>query len=96
MIIKNPTSIKNKQKVNNSSARKKALFSPWPYRIIIRLSETNPSAPGETVTSVLRDAGVKFEENLKWFVLFVNCGACGQKYTDVLEVRAIDDPDEDE
>ncbi len=42
------------------------------------------------------DAGVKFEENLKWFVLFVNCGACGQKYTDVLEVRAIDDPNEDE
>ncbi len=36
-------------------------FSPQPYRIIIRLSGANPSAPAETVTRALRDAGVIFE-----------------------------------
>ena len=41
------------------------------------------------------DAGVKFEDNVKWYVMFVNCGECGSKYTDILEVRA-NDSNEDE
>ena len=60
---------RKKEKINNSSEKsknsrykyKKSFFKPQPYRIIIRLSEANPSAPAETVTNALRDAGVKFE-----------------------------------
>ena len=40
---------------------KKTLFNPQPYRIILRLSDANPSAPAETVTEALRKAGIKFE-----------------------------------
>ena len=36
-------------------------FTPRPYRITIKLSGANPSAPAETVTNALRKAGVKFE-----------------------------------
>mgnify|MGYP001495404904 CR=1 FL=1 len=36
-------------------------FKPQPYRIILKLSGANPSAPAETVTKALRKAGVKFE-----------------------------------
>ncbi len=36
-------------------------FTPKPYRIIIRVPSVNPSAPAETVTSALRNAGVIFE-----------------------------------
>ena len=43
------------------SLRRAKKFTPHPYRIIIRLSETNPSAPAEAVTTVLRNAGVVFE-----------------------------------
>ena len=44
-----------------TSLRRSKQFTPRPYRIIIRLSGTNPSAPAETVTTVLRNAGVVFE-----------------------------------
>ena len=40
---------------------KKTIFNPQPYRIILRLSGANPSAPAETVTKALRKAGVQFE-----------------------------------
>ena len=40
---------------------KKTIFNPQPYRIILRLSGANPSAPAETVTEALRTAGVQFE-----------------------------------
>ncbi len=40
---------------------KKPIFNPQPYRIILRLSGANPSAPAETVTKTLRKAGVQFE-----------------------------------
>ena len=40
---------------------KEILFNPQPYRIILRLSGANPSAPAETVTEALRKAGVQFE-----------------------------------
>ena len=36
-------------------------FTPQPYRITIKLSGANPSAPAETVTKALRTAGVSFE-----------------------------------
>ena len=36
-------------------------FKPQPYRVILKLSGANPSAPAETVTKALRKAGVKFE-----------------------------------
>ena len=39
----------------------KAIFNPQPYRIILKLSGANPSAPAETVTEALRKAGVQFE-----------------------------------
>ncbi len=44
-----------------TAKKQKAVFSPQPYRIIIRLSEANPSAPAESVTRVLREAGIIFE-----------------------------------
>ena len=47
------------QKTNKSI--KKIIFNPQPYRIILRLSGANPSAPAETVTEALRKAGVQFE-----------------------------------
>ncbi len=47
------------QKSNKSS--KKVIFNPQPYRIILKLSGANPSAPAETVTNALRQAGVQFE-----------------------------------
>ena len=36
-------------------------FTPQPYRITIKLSGANPSAPAESVTKALRKAGVRFE-----------------------------------
>ena len=40
---------------------KRSRFKPKPYRIIIKLSGTNPSAPAEIVTEALRQAGIEFE-----------------------------------
>ena len=56
-LISNKDSVS--QKLNNS--RKKVIFNPQPYRIILKLSATNPSAPAETVTKALIKAGVQFE-----------------------------------
>ena len=39
----------------------KKIFKPQPYRITIKLSKANPSAPAEVVTKALRAAGVSFE-----------------------------------
>jgi len=41
--------------------RSSAPFTPLPYRITIKLSGTNPSAPAELLTKALRSAGLKFE-----------------------------------
>ncbi len=57
-------SISNKDRFiqkSTKSTKKKTIFNPQPYRIIIRLSGANPSAPAETVTEALRKAGVQFE-----------------------------------
>ena len=56
-------SISNKDRLSQKSTKsiKKTIFNPQPYRIILRLSGANPSAPAETVTEALRKAGVQFE-----------------------------------
>ena len=46
-----------KSEINQSLER----FKPQPYRVILKLTGANPSAPAETVTKALRKAGVKFE-----------------------------------
>ena len=53
----------NKDRSRQKSAKsiKKVIFNPQPYRIILKLSGANPSAPAETVTNALRKAGVEFE-----------------------------------
>ncbi len=56
-------SISNKDRLSPKSikSKKKVIFKPRPYRIILKLSGANPSAPAETVTAALRKAGVEFE-----------------------------------
>ena len=56
-------SISNKDRLSKKiiKSKKKTIFNPQPYRIILRLSGANPSAPAETVTEALRTAGVQFE-----------------------------------
>ena len=56
-------SISNKDRLSQKTtkSKKKTIFNPQPYRIILRLSGANPSAPAETVTKALRKAGVQFE-----------------------------------
>ena len=61
-IIKvNPVSNKDRLSQKPTKSIKKKIFNPQPYRIILRLSGANPSAPAETVTEALRKAGVQFE-----------------------------------
>ena len=61
--IKKEITIANKDRPSQKSTKsiKKVLFNPQPYRIILRLSGANPSAPAESVTKALRKAGVQFE-----------------------------------
>ena len=40
---------------------KKSIYTPRPYRITIKLSAANPSAPAESATRALRQAGINFE-----------------------------------
>ena len=57
----NSTSKKVRLSQKSTKLIKKTIFNPQPYRIILRLSGANPSAPAETVTEALRQAGVQFE-----------------------------------
>ena len=61
--IKKINLIANKDRPSQKSTNsiKKVIFNPQPYRIILRLSGANPSAPAETVTEALIKAGVEFE-----------------------------------
>jgi len=61
--IKQNNLTSNKDKFSQKSTKqiKKVIFNPQPYRIILKLSGANPSAPAETVTKALRKAGVEFE-----------------------------------
>jgi len=56
-------SISNKDRFSQASTKsmKKVIYKPQPYRIILKLSGANPSAPAETVTEALIKAGVEFE-----------------------------------
>ncbi len=62
-----PILIKKKEKVIKTYKTEKfveskpLLFKPLPYRVTIKLSGTNPSAPAEAVTKALRRAGIQFE-----------------------------------
>ena len=60
-IKKNSTSNEDRLSQKSIKSIKKTIFNPQPYRIILRLSGANPSAPAETVTKALRKAGVQFE-----------------------------------
>ena len=51
----------NKSIETSKNMVKNKKFNPQPYRIIIKITGTNPSAPAETVTKALRQAGIKFE-----------------------------------
>ena len=57
----NPISNKDRLNQKSTKLKKKVIFNPQPYRIILKLSAANPSAPAETVTAALRKAGVEFE-----------------------------------
>ena len=61
IIKENSTSNKDRPRPKPGKSKKKIIFNPQPYRIILRLSGANPSAPAETVTEALRKAGVQFE-----------------------------------
>ncbi len=61
IIKENSISTKNRLSQKSTKSKKKSIFNPQPYRIILRLSGANPSAPAEMVTEALRTAGVQFE-----------------------------------
>ncbi len=58
---KNSTPSKNRFSQASTKPIKKVIFNPKPYRIILKLSGANPSAPSESVTKALIKAGVQFE-----------------------------------
>ena len=61
IVNENSISTKDRLSTKITKSKKKTIFNPQPYRIILRLSGANPSAPAETVTEALRKAGVQFE-----------------------------------
>mgnify|MGYP001358641557 CR=1 FL=1 len=61
LIKNNSLTSKERSRQKSNKAIKKQIFNPQPYRIILKLSGANPSAPAETVTNALRKAGVEFE-----------------------------------
>ena len=61
IVKENSISNKDRLSKKTTKSKKKTIFNPQPYRIILRLSGANPSAPAETVTEALRTAGVQFE-----------------------------------
>jgi len=42
------------------------------------------------------EAGVNYEGELKWFVMLVDCRKCGKAYEEIMEVRAINESNDDE
>ncbi len=49
------------EQVKPKPKKKPKPISPHPYRITIKISQADPSAPAEAVTRALRSAGVSFE-----------------------------------
>jgi len=37
------------------------------------------------------EAGVNYEGDLKWFVILVDCGVCGESYEEIMEVRTVNE-----
>ncbi len=65
----NSISTKDRFIQKSPKSKNKLIFNPQPYRIILKLSGANPSAPAESVTNALRNAGVQFEvEKIERFV----------------------------
>ena len=43
------------------------------------------------------NAGINYENNLKWFIIQIDCGECGDKYEEIMEIRVdIDEPNKHE
>ena len=62
LLKNNFISTKDRSSIQKTTkSTRKVIFNPQPYRIILKLSGANPSAPAETVTEALRKAGVQFE-----------------------------------
>jgi len=61
LVKENLLSNKDRFSQKTIKSANKVIFNPQPYRIILRLSGANPSAPAETVTKALRKAGIQFE-----------------------------------
>ncbi len=61
-IVKLLKKEKEEKKIKKTRKPPKSIkYTPRPYRITIKLSSANPSAPAETVTKALRKAEVDFE-----------------------------------
>ena len=60
-IKETPIYLQDKSVKKSTKLIRKEIFKPQPYRVILKLSGANPSAPAETVTKALRKAGVQFE-----------------------------------
>ena len=59
LLVQNDSNSQNNSyQVNDSEIPE---YTPQPYRITIKLSSANPSAPAESVTKALRMSGVLFE-----------------------------------
>ncbi len=37
------------------------------------------------------EAGVKYENDLRWFIIVVNCNQCKTTYEEIMEVRAVNE-----
>jgi len=61
IVEENVLSNKSRYSQKTTNSIKKVIYTPQPYKIILKLSGANPSAPAETVTEALRKAGVQFE-----------------------------------
>ena len=61
IIKKNSVSNKDSFIKKSTKSKKKIIFNPQPYRIILRLTRANPSAPAESLTEALRKADIQFE-----------------------------------
>jgi hypothetical protein len=42
------------------------------------------------------NAGVNYENNLKWYIIQVSCDSCKSQYEEIMEVRIIDEPKEND
>ena len=42
------------------------------------------------------NAGVNYENNLKWYIIQVSCDSCKNQYEEIMEVRIVDEPNEND